>query len=157
MRSFYSLYPSVSMIYNVVAFYVVHYKVSKICSLSYFCWCTSNQLCRLILGVIWHFLCVWLFHNIIKQMGRSNKSTFKMRWKYCLLSFTKHQKLFYFTILEIILKSLIIFDSFNFQCQSTCVYSFIFENKSELDFLVSSIIDVRTHGIANSPKHKSWT
>ena len=94
---------------------------------------------------------------IIKQMGRSNKSTFKMRWKYCLLSFTKHQKLFYFTILEIILKSLIIFDSFNFQCQSTCVYSLIFENKSELDFLVSSIIDVRTHGIAKSPKHKSWT
>ena len=36
MRSFYSLYPSVSMIYNVVAFYVVHYKVSKICSLSIF-------------------------------------------------------------------------------------------------------------------------
>jgi len=63
MRSFYSLYPSVSMIYNVVAFYFVHYKVSKICSLSYFCWCTSNQLCRLILGVIWHFLCVWLFYN----------------------------------------------------------------------------------------------
>ena len=65
------------------------------------------------LSWVWYDTFYVSAYFIIKQMGRSNKSTFKMRWKYCLLSFTKHQKLFYFTILEMILKRLMIFAFLN--------------------------------------------
>ena len=62
MRSFYSLYPSVSMIYNVVAFYVVHYKVSKICSLSIFV--DVNLTNSVDLSRVWYdTFCAWLMNN----------------------------------------------------------------------------------------------